>query len=357
MTTATRTRPVASCGTDAGYQRHRRHSTPVCDDCQQAHNEYEAKWRARKAAGIAPVQIDPPKVITNAQIWDADCKWLVTLEFDGTWKAQRRHLPTDAVLSNAEFFPTKQEANWYTDYRIEGYEHLAALGMVMRRRVEKVRAVSLKKQQKVSLKRGPQLDIDAVLENSYKNFHTKGFDYICLKRSDRYTQKLYFFDGDVSSLPEVVNPHDHRYDFATTCIAGEVENVLFERSIKAAYNGEPALRYEVFKYRTPLNGGNGFEWFAESMLRETSRVAYKPGETYLMKYNQLHTIRMVKPETVIMLEQFEDRIPLTMPTRTYVRGKTPPSLDGLYDRFTADEIIARLTRLKERVPTFELPEF
>ena len=32
------TRPVAGCGTNAGYQRHRRYGEPVCDACRHAHN-------------------------------------------------------------------------------------------------------------------------------------------------------------------------------------------------------------------------------------------------------------------------------------------------------------------------------
>jgi hypothetical protein len=204
------------------------------------------------------------------------------------------------------------------------------------------------------------LDMDAVLENSYKNFHSKGLDYICLKRSDEYTQKLYFFDGDVSKLPEVVNPHDHRYDFNTMCLAGEVENIIYESALHPVQiAGRSVQTYQAFKYFTPLNGGNGFTWWHECQLFESGRRSYLPGEDYFMSHTDRHTIRMLKDETVIMLEQFEDREPINFPTKTFVLGtdKEPPSLDGLYDRFTADEVIAKLRRLQERVPAFQIPEF
>lgn len=203
------------------------------------------------------------------------------------------------------------------------------------------------------------LNLDEVLENSYKNFHSKGLDYICLKRSETHTQKLYFFDGDVSKLPEVVNPHDHRYDFTTICITGEVENIIYESALHPQLYGErPVDTYQAFLYRTPLNGGDGFTWWKECQLYERSRKGYGPGDTYFMSSAERHTIRMRKNETVILLNQFEDVVPVGFPTKTYVLGadKEPPSLDGLYDRFTADEVIAKLERLKERSLVFDVPE-
>ena len=333
MTTAVKTRKVSQCGDPAGYKRHYRQGTPVCEPCRIARNardrkDYGAEYRDRQ-----PVQV----------IREADCKWTTEHQLDGTWRAARVHQPSGSVLTEPMYFATDAEASAYASARREGADQLAALLHVNKKRVERVR-------NKVSLKKlGRPLDIDAVLENSFKNFHTKGFDYICLKRSAAYTQKLYFFDGDASKLPEVVNPHDHRYDFTTKCIAGEVENIIYEE------DQERGNTFQVYKYFTPLNRGKGFKWAGETRLTEKSRESYKPGDNYFMTHDQLHTIRMVKNETVIMLGQFEDVVPVGEPTRTF--AQTMPSLEGLYDRFTADEIIAKLTRLKERVPSFDLPTF
>jgi hypothetical protein len=170
------------------------------------------------------------------------------------------------------------------------------------------------------------VNIDEILANSFKDYHVKGFDYVCLKRSPTETLKLYFFDGDVSKLPEVVNPHDHRYDFDTWVICGRTEN----------------------KFRTPLNGGNGFTWKGECRIKETASCVYQPGEHYFMKADEFHTIRIVENESVIMLRQLEDVVPLDVPTRTFTRSETPPSLAGLYSRFTPDQVLARLKQFEER---------
>lgn len=37
---------VALCGTQSGYSRHLRQQTPMCDECREAHSEYERRRRA-----------------------------------------------------------------------------------------------------------------------------------------------------------------------------------------------------------------------------------------------------------------------------------------------------------------------
>lgn len=187
-----------------------------------------------------------------------------------------------------------------------------------------------------------RVDIDAVVANSYKDFHTKGFDYVCLRRSLTETIKLYFFDGDTWKLPEVVAPHDHRYDFSTYVACGASENVWFERS-------DLGLIYNKFEYRTPLNGGSGFSFAGEERLSEVQRRRFAPGRrSYFMAAQDLHTIRIVANETVLVLFQFEDVLPIDKPTSTFTLASAAPGLDGLYSRFKPDEVIARLKRFEEK---------
>lgn len=48
------------------------------------------------------------------------------------------------------------------------------------------------------------VDLDSVLANSYKDFHCKGLDYICLQRKPFLTIKAYFFEDAIVDLPEWV---------------------------------------------------------------------------------------------------------------------------------------------------------
>ena len=187
-----------------------------------------------------------------------------------------------------------------------------------------------------------------MIENSFKNFHVKGFDYLCLVRSPEFTRKIYFFDGDITKLPEVVNPHDHRYDFRTVVLKGAMSNSTYVR------DDVKGVKHQLFEWRTPLNGGDGFTWRKEVGLQEITRFLYgdrgTPSE-YFMKASEFHTIRMHSDQVLLCLDQYEDVVPVDKPTLTFMQDKKAPSLDGLYEKFTADEIISRLKLLND----FQLP--
>ena len=126
------------------------------------------------------------------------------------------------------------------------------------------------------------------------------------------------------------------------------------------------LRFQKFEYRTPLNGGNGFTHIGEETLIErysttlqmnASRGGPHGQPSYSMSYNQIHTIKIRRSDTVLLLEQGEDQISIAQPTYTYTQDTEPPSLTGLYDKFTADELIDKLTKLAERKPLFHMPKF
>lgn len=194
----------------------------------------------------------------------------------------------------------------------------------------------------------PDVTADEIVANSFRDFHAKGVDYICIRRSPTETVKLYFFDGDVSKLPEVVNPHDHRYDFKTLCVAGRVQNIWFR-------DDRSGQTFQRFAYDTPLNGGGGFSWVGESKLTAARKYSICAGRTYSMSFNEIHTIRFMENNTVICLVQHEDRVS-DRPTLTFTRDREPPSLDGLYNRFTPDQVLKRLGCLQARVPGLRLPK-
>lgn len=199
------------------------------------------------------------------------------------------------------------------------------------------------------------LDIDHVVDNSYKNFHVKNIDYICLNRTPEDTVKLYFFEDAAAETPEVVNPHWHRYDFWTTAITGGVENIRYRQSTEQDIDDGNYDVYNVFDYRTPLLGGNGFTFSTGDSLTIRDRfdsTRWDNSDSYFMRFDEIHTINILKPETCLMLHQYRDMVPDYIPTQTYSKMNDPdPTIadDGLYDRFTSDEIVAKLKWLNEKV--------
>jgi hypothetical protein len=197
----------------------------------------------------------------------------------------------------------------------------------------------------VKMKLTPET-VEMMVENSFKNFHVKGFDYLCLKRTPAHTRKIYFFDGNVSHLPDVVSPHDHRYDFTTTVLCGHMSNSHYK------INNQFGEVFNEFEYRTPLNGGNGFTFKKEVRLRETRRDFYIPGWQYTMRAEEFHTIRMHKEGTIIMLDQYDDVVPIDTPTRTFISNRKAPDLNGLYEKFTPDEVIDRYNKIQHLLEKF-----
>ena len=201
-------------------------------------------------------------------------------------------------------------------------------------------------------------DIDTICANSFRNFHTKGFDYLCLSRTPELTRKVYFFEGNLADLPELVIPHDHRYPFVTTVLSGAVVNKSFTR----LRNGPAADvvdlwervtdAYDHFEYRTPLNGGDGFSWVGECrMMAHPSSTRHIRGAFWKSSETEIHTLDIRCEGTVIMLEQLADVVPLDEPTNAYrkVGDRSPPSLDGLYDRMDADHARKRIGQFLDLV--------
>lgn len=195
--------------------------------------------------------------------------------------------------------------------------------------------------------------IEEICRHSFRDFHVKGFDYLCLHRSEQVTVKAYFFDGPTVGSPEVVMPHNHRYGFTTTVLAGG----LLNREWSVVDGARMAMRerhtrvFQEFDYLTPLLGGDGFTWRREVLLAEnllSSARMYRRGETYLSQPSDVHTLGRIEPGTVIVLTQLEDVVPVGVPTQAYRSGlgHEGPSLDGLYSRMPVDHALRRLAQLE-----------
>lgn len=191
------------------------------------------------------------------------------------------------------------------------------------------------------------MDISEIVANSYKNFHAKGSNYICLQRSPNVTIKAYFFEGDVTTASEAVVPHNHRYDFVTEVLAGEMVDKHY-KECPESHLGRALRAVQRWDYHTPLNGGKGFKWASESFLWWQSEHELTKGHRLYSPAEKIHTIK-VKPDTVLLLTQMKDRLPEDQPTQAYSFGtkEQKPDNSGLYDKFTEDEVKDYLKKLEE----------
>lgn len=183
-----------------------------------------------------------------------------------------------------------------------------------------------------------------ILDNSYRNFHKVGFDYVNLQRTEMFTLKAYFFDEDHN---DIVMPHTHRYDFTSTVLHGELLNRRYEELPYFLLGERTTTTVNKFIYFTPLNGGEGFKFCKEVPMIHMEDRTFKKGQTCSSNYTDIHTIS-VKAGTVLLLTQFQDQVGLDEATLAYrFDSKEPPSLDGLYESFKPSQLMERLSQLEQ----------
>lgn len=130
-------------------------------------------------------------------------------------------------------------------------------------------------------------------------------------------------------------------------LAGLSRNRVYQR---ATEKHRGARAFDAFDYLTPLNGGDGFTWRETAWLRILYDQDYGPRDDgYIMASSDVHTIQIVEPETILIIEQFADEVPIDKPTTAYrpLGRNTPFDLSGLYSRMTADHALKRVGHLAE----------
>jgi len=76
-------------------------------------------------------------------------------------------------------------------------------------------------------------NIQQLVEDSYKNYHVKGFNSIILSRAPNLTLRLYICKpGETELNPnnDGVLVHNHSFDFQTQVLTGYMENAVYEPS-------------------------------------------------------------------------------------------------------------------------------
>jgi hypothetical protein len=180
---------------------------------------------------------------------------------------------------------------------------------------------------------GEAINLEHALEFSYSSYHAEAISYLCLFRSTGVTLKAYFFDE--GSNDSVVVPHTHRYDFDTRVVAGWLTEVRY-----AEYAGEVTTRW---RYDCIADGGKGFSEDIRARIQESSAEYYSAGESYQNRaHADIHTLREVKPGTILLLAQYADK----SPAHTYGWSDTRPACEDKYEKMGVREVLQRIDQLQ-----------
>jgi hypothetical protein len=187
------------------------------------------------------------------------------------------------------------------------------------------------------------MQLDQAIQNSCHDFHATGIDYLCLHRTKELTVKAYFLGEGVALGKNVVNPHDHAYNFSTFVLSGTLANVNFYPTSSIA---EPVWFRHV--YETPLRAAPRFSFDKPVRLREEERY-YEGGDHYYLDHAQVHTIRAYSSDVVMLLFQYKSERTADHGTGLFLPDRNVPSLDNLYRPFNEDELTSALRRLTSLV--------
>ena len=187
-----------------------------------------------------------------------------------------------------------------------------------------------------------EVSLSNMLKNSYKHYHARGVNYLCLQNTWRLRLKAYFFDQP-SDPAGVVSPHDHRYSFTNHVLTGAVKDTLYT----ASKYGEQFFEYS---WRSPLSRADLTPLY--SPVAPTKLVLYHAdvvaeGLSYQRGRGEIHSLQILEPRTIIVQE--EKKTPSApLRSRVFMRTEKFPTLEGLYEKFEPGEIVRLVGELNDR---------
>jgi hypothetical protein len=161
--------------------------------------------------------------------------------------------------------------------------------------------------------------VDSMLHNRLQNYIVPGLTSHLVGGGEHGKVRLFFAERNTR---DIITPHSHRFDFTCLVLSGFVRNTIYHEGI----NGEEDWCISTIDQVCGANGLREFVHTREDsptrFKRETSE--YKPGDTYSMKYEEIHSIEFTKGTTVLFFEgpQVVSRSKMIEP---WVDGKVVPT--------------------------------
>jgi hypothetical protein len=242
-------------------------------------------------------------------------------------------MQTDPVI------PTVAENDLVADIEaaLESSAQVAALHAV----AERLRAEPDRLRARLARVLGNAERTEALLGRSYR--HHNGFTKIKLVATERFSVRLHLWPASSGTRGEL-NPHGHRWEFASWVAAGEgMTEAFFELSDPTV---DDARGYDLYRYgRTSATRSlRPSEWV---WLREHDRLERPTGSVYTCPRRVVHTVEPIGAGDVLTVvlqgPVVADDVPVYVRHRECPRaGERAMSIDELRrDLGTIDALLAR----------------
>ena len=182
------------------------------------------------------------------------------------------------------------------------------------------------------------------IDMSLKNTHVKGMYSIVLNiDNDGNLFRVFYATEEIK--PYEIALHEHRYNLTL----GFIDGCIKQHSLIETYTEVctcERVDLPVFKYETPLNGGNGLTYIVDIFAYIISTDMPLYSSVYL-NANDIHTISCTKDSMWIVREE-------TLgynKNYSYVYGK-PFTTDGLYDKISDEEYNNIFNLIKDKLKPY-----
>lgn len=179
-------------------------------------------------------------------------------------------------------------------------------------------------------------NIEQMCEQSIKNFHFPGFNYVCFQFSPAQTIRLYIVEPTTGLQTRAVNIHNHLYDSQLLVLKGAILNTTYkldnEREDYNIYSLTSALHPDNLEKKIKL------EFITKRGLYANNMIQLCPGETHFQPHTEIHSVEN-DPDTLTAFMVFEFPT-VKKNSRIFTKedfGTTIPT-PGCYLRYTPEEM-------------------
>ncbi len=175
-----------------------------------------------------------------------------------------------------------------------------------------------------------------MVENSIKDFHFKGLNYICLQFMPHLTIRLYIIEPSQPVDTLNVNIHNHLYDSQMLVLQGSVKNTVYRK-----VEGHEYFHYYLTSALCPTNESKKIklESLGKCGLEKEQSIYLLPGETHFQSHSEIHNVQNnVEVWTSFMIFEFP-----TVKMNSVLFSKkdfgNTISTEKCYNKYTEEEII------------------
>jgi len=178
-------------------------------------------------------------------------------------------------------------------------------------------------------------NIDYMVENSIKDFHFKGLNYICFQFMPHLTVRLYVIEPSEPVDTKNVNIHNHLYDSQILVLTSSITNNVYKK-----IDGEDYNHYYLTSALCPTNESKKIklDTLGKCSLEQIKSIQLFPGDSHFQDHTEIHNVENDTTKlTAFMVFEFPTvkHNSILFSKKDY--GKTIPT-DNCYNRFSATEI-------------------